>query len=92
MMKSRKTTLNKEEILLFHQANAPCQNSISTIAKLHDLNFELLLYPSYSPDLAPIVSYLFAYLTKCSPERDMAPMKQKQAYFEGLDKSFYRKE
>ena len=32
------------------------------MAKLHELHFELLPHPSYSPDLAPSDYYLFADL------------------------------
>ncbi|GJQ76651.1 hypothetical protein Trydic_g15510 [Trypoxylus dichotomus] len=54
--------------ILFHQDNAPCHKSIKTMAKLHELNFELLPHPPYSPDLAPSDYWLFADLKKCSPE------------------------
>ena len=33
---------NEEEKVLFHQDNAPCHMSIATVAKLHELHFELL--------------------------------------------------
>ncbi|EFN86254.1 hypothetical protein EAI_06637, partial [Harpegnathos saltator] len=38
--------------------------SIVTMAKLHKLNFELLLHPPYSLDLAPSDYWLFADLKK----------------------------
>ena len=34
------------------------------MAKLHELHFELLLHPPYSPDLAPSNYWLFADLKK----------------------------
>jgi [histone H3]-lysine36 N-dimethyltransferase SETMAR len=42
----------KKKKVLFHQDNAPVHESIKTTAKLHELGYELLLYPPYSPDLA----------------------------------------
>ena len=45
--------------------------------KLHELHFELLPHPPYSPDLAPSDYWLFADLkTKCSPERNSSEMKK----------------
>ena len=48
--------------VLFHQDNAPCQKSIATMAKLHELHFELLPHPPYFPNLAPSESNLFKNL------------------------------
>lgn len=60
-----------------------------------ELGFELLPHPPYSPDLAPSDYYLFANLKKMlagkrygSNEEVIA---ETEAYFEGLDKSFYKK-
>ena len=53
-----------KKIKLFHQDNAPCHKSIKTMTKLHELNFELLPHPSYSPDLALNDYWLFADLKK----------------------------
>lgn len=39
---------------MFHQINAPCDNSMKTMAKLDELSINLLPRPSYSPDLTPI--------------------------------------
>jgi [histone H3]-lysine36 N-dimethyltransferase SETMAR len=44
----------------FHQYNAPCHKSIKTTAKLHELGYELLPYPPYSPDFASSDFFLFA--------------------------------
>ena len=72
-----------------------CHKSIATMAKLHELHFELLLQPLYSPELAPSDYWLFADLKRMLlgkrfgsneeviPETDM--------YFEAKDKSFYEK-
>jgi hypothetical protein len=40
--------------MLFHQNNAPCDKSIKTWAKLHELGYEMLTYPPISPDLGPV--------------------------------------
>ncbi|GFX27499.1 mariner Mos1 transposase [Trichonephila clavipes] len=37
----------------FHQDNAPSLTSVVAMAKIHELWFELLDHPPYSPDLAP---------------------------------------
>ena len=60
----QKMATNEEEKLLFHQNNAPCHKSITTMAKLHELHFELLPHPHYSPDLAPTNYFLFADLKR----------------------------
>jgi len=48
----------------FHQDNAPCHKSIKTMTKLHELDFELLPHPPYSPNFAPRDYWLFADLKK----------------------------
>jgi len=50
--------------ILFYQDNAPCHKSIKTMTKLHELNFEFLPHPPYSPDLVPSDYWLFADLKK----------------------------
>ena len=55
--------MNKKKVL-FHQDNAPCHKTITTMAKLHELHFELLPHPPYSPDLAPNKFWLFADLKR----------------------------
>jgi [histone H3]-lysine36 N-dimethyltransferase SETMAR len=48
----------------FHQDNALCHKSIKTTAKLHELGYDLLPHPPYSPDLAPSDLILFADLKR----------------------------
>lgn len=55
----------KRKKVLF-QDNAPCYKSMTTMAKLHELHFDLLPRPPYSPDLAPN-SY---YLRVCRPKKN----------------------
>ena len=42
----------KKKKVLFHRDNAPCLKPIAKMGKLHELHFELLPHPPYSPDLA----------------------------------------
>ena len=53
--------LQKKKIL-FHQDNAPSHTSAVAMAKIHELRFELLDHPPYSPDLAPSDFFLFPHL------------------------------
>ena len=53
-----------KKYVLFYQDNAPCHKLIAMMSKLHDLHFELLLHPPYSPDLAPSNYWLFADLKR----------------------------
>ncbi|KAF7286632.1 hypothetical protein GWI33_004665 [Rhynchophorus ferrugineus] len=85
--------LKKNKVLL-HQDNAPCHKSVKTMAKIHELGFELLSHPPYSPDLAPSDYFLFSDLKRMlackkflSNEGVIAETK---AYFEAKDKSYYK--
>ena len=71
----RRPQMMKEKVL-FHQNNAPCHKSIATVAKLHELQFELTPHLPYSPDLAPSNYYLFADLKGMLQEKILAPMKK----------------
>lgn len=53
--------LQKKKVL-FHQDNAPSHTSTVAMAKIHELRFELLDHPPYSPDLAPSDFFLFPQL------------------------------
>lgn len=85
----------KKKKVLFHQDNAPCHKSMNTMVKLHDLHFELLPHPPYSPDLAPSDFYLFANLKKMLSGKKFKSndevIAESEAYFEGKDSSFYKK-
>ncbi|GFV72699.1 mariner Mos1 transposase [Trichonephila clavipes] len=54
----------KKKKVLFHQVNAQCHKSMKSMAKLHELSFELLPHPTYSPDLAPSDFFLFSDLKR----------------------------
>ena len=79
----------------FHQDNAPCHKSLKTMAKLYELGFELLPHSPYSPDLAPSDYWPFAQLKKWLAGRKFHSnnevITECETYFEGQDKSFYRK-
>ena len=57
----RRSHLQKNNIL-FHKDNAPSRTSAVAMAKIHELQFELLDHPPHSPDLAPSEFFLFPHL------------------------------
>ena len=85
----------KKKKVLFHQDNAACHKSIATMAKLHELHFELLLHPPYSPDLASSNYWLFANLKRMLQGKRFGSNEEvileTEAYFEAKDKSFNKK-
>lgn len=84
----------KKKKVLFHQDNAPCHKSMKTMAKLQELNFELLPHPPYSPDLAPSDFYLFSDLKRMLAGKkfraDDEVIAEVEAYFEAKDKSYFK--
>ena len=83
----------KKKKVPFHKNNAPCYKSITTMAKLHKLHFELLPHLPYSPNLVLSDYYLFAD-PKRILQRKRFVSNQKviahtEAYFKAKDKSFY---
>jgi [histone H3]-lysine36 N-dimethyltransferase SETMAR len=54
----------KKKKVLFMKKMHHQEQSIKTMAKLQELDFELLSHPSYSPDLAPSDFFLFLDLKK----------------------------
>ena len=89
-----KTTVNEVKVH-FHQDNAPCHKSITTMARSHELHFELLPHPPYPPDLAPSDYYLFADLKRMLQGKGFGTNEEviveTEAYFEAKVKSFYKK-
>lgn len=53
---------------LFHQDNAPAHRSAVAMAKLHELGYELVEHPPYSPDLAASDFFLFPNLKNGSED------------------------
>jgi hypothetical protein len=64
-MKSRKTTAPFEEKKCYFIKTMHCvHKSIKTTAKLHELGYELIHHPPYSPVLARSDFFLFADLNR----------------------------
>ncbi|GBP20516.1 Histone-lysine N-methyltransferase SETMAR [Eumeta japonica] len=51
-LKQKRPHLAKKKEL-FHQDNARVHTCLATMAKIHELRYELLPHPAYSPDLTP---------------------------------------
>ena len=85
----------KKKKVLFHQDNAPCHKSISTMAKLHEFHFELLLHQPSSSDLTPSDYWLFADLKRMHQGQRFGfneeVISENKAYFEAKDKSLKKK-
>lgn len=85
--------LQKKKVLL-HQDNAPSHKSVKTMAKIHELGFELLPHPPYSPDLAPSDYFLFSDLKRMLVGKKFSSneevIAETEAYFEANDKSYYK--
>lgn len=84
----------KKKKVLFHQDNAPCHKSMKTMAKLHELGYELLPHPPYTPDLAPSDFFLFADLKRMLAGKKFSTneevISESEAYFEAKEKSYYK--
>ena len=84
----------KKKKVLFHQDNTSCHKSITTMVKLHELYFELLPQPSYSPDSAPSDYYLFADLKRILQGKRFGSneevIAETEAYFEAKDQSIHK--
>ena len=91
---AKKRPRMKKKKVFFHQDNGSCHRTIATMAKLHELHFELLPYPPYSPDLAPSNYHLFADLKRMLQGKifgfNEEVIAETEAYFESKDKSFYK--
>ncbi|GFU02016.1 putative DD34D transposase [Nephila pilipes] len=64
------------------------------MAKIHELGFELLPPPPYSPDLAPSDYFLFSDLKRMLAGKKFSSneevIAETEAYFEAKDKSYYK--
>ena len=92
-----KDTRNKawfgKKKIIFHQDNAPLHTSVIAMAKLHELRYELLQQPPYSPDLVPSDFHLFPKLNIFLGGRRF-PTKgeltaELERYFAGLEESHF---
>ena len=77
--------------VLFHQDNARVH--VVSIAKFHELRYELLPHPPYSPDSAPSDNFLFANLKKWLGGNRFYSndeiISETNTYFEDLEKSYF---
>ena len=84
-------TLKKEEI---EKKQPQMKMKTTTMANLHELQFELLPHSPYSPELALSEYYLFVNLKRMLQERRFGSneevITETEAYFEAKDK-FYKK-
>lgn len=91
-LKQKRPHLAKKKVL-FHQDNARVHTCLVTMAKIHELRYELLPHPAYSPDLAPCDYYLFPNLKKWLGgkrfESNEEVITETNAYFESLEKTYY---
>ena len=92
---AKKTPPQMKKKVLFHQDNAPYYKSIATMAKLHELHFELLPYTPYSLDLAPSNYWLFADFKRMLQGKRFGSnedvISKIDTYFEVKDKLFFEK-
>ena len=83
----------KKKKIFFHDANSPSHTSNIGHAKNHELGFESLLHPSYSPNLAPSYYYLFPNLKRWLCGRRFESNEevewQTEGYFGRFEKSYY---
>lgn len=93
-IKIKRPHLAKKKII-FHQDNAPAHTSMIAMAKLHELRYELLPHPPYSPDLAPSDYFLFPNLKRWLQGKKFYTNEEVEwetdVYFEALDKDYYTK-
>lgn len=79
--------------ILFHQDNARVHTCAVAMAKIHELHYELVPHPPYSPDLAPCDYFLFPNLKKWLGGKRFRSneeiIEETNAYFEGLEKLYY---
>ena len=78
-----------------YQENALYNKLITTMAKLHELHFKLLLHSLYSPDLAPRDYWLFVDIKRMLQGKRFGSNEEvileTEAYFDAKEKSFYKK-
>ena len=84
----------KKKKMFFQQDNASCHKLIATMAKLHELLFELPLNQRYSTDLVPSDKWLLADLKRILQSKRFGSndevISETEAYSEAKDKSFYK--
>jgi len=92
ILKKKRPHLTKKK-MLFHQDNARVHTCPAPMAKFNEFRYELLPHPAYSSDSAPCDYFLFSNLKKWFGGKKFTTGEQliveTEAYFEGLDKSYY---
>ena len=86
----------KKKKVLFHQGNGTMSQVDCNDGKLHELHFELLPQPRYSPDLVPSDFKLFTDLKMILQRKRFGSneevISETEAYFETRDTSFNKKD
>lgn len=84
--------LSKRRVLFQHD-NVPAYNSSITVAKLNELDFELIPHAPNSPDLGPSNFFLFPNMKKWLAGKRFSStteiINETNSYFDGLDNSYY---
>ena len=79
--------------VLFHQDNAPAHKCAVAMAKLHQLGYELVDHPPYSPDLAASDFFLFPNLKNWLGGRRFVSndevMTETSHYFSELQQNYF---
>ena len=92
-IREKRPGLAKKKIL-FHQDNARPHTCVLAMAKIHELKYELLPHPPYSPDMAPSDFHLFPKLKIFLGGRRFSSNEELIAgveeYFAGLEESDFR--
>lgn len=85
----------KKKQILFHHDHTPCQGSVTTMAKMNELNFELVPHPPLSPDLSPSNYWLIPALKKTLSGKKFTSNNEviaaAEAFFDEQDSLFYWK-
>ncbi|KAF7264992.1 hypothetical protein GWI33_021776 [Rhynchophorus ferrugineus] len=85
---------NRRKTAAFEEKERAASPRQCTLSKIHELGFELLPHPPYSPDLAPRDYFLFSDLKRMLGGKKFSSneevIAETQAYFEAKDKSYYK--
>ncbi|GFX72110.1 histone-lysine N-methyltransferase SETMAR [Trichonephila clavipes] len=80
---------------VFHEDNARPQTSVVTRRNFWELGWEVLMYPPYSPDLAPSDYYLFLALHNFLSEKKLGSREDCEnrslKFFANKDQGFYER-
>jgi [histone H3]-lysine36 N-dimethyltransferase SETMAR len=91
-IRSKRPGLQRKSVL-FLQDNAPAHKAAVVMAKLHELRYQLVDHPPYSPDLAPSDFFLFAKLKKhlsgVKYSTNDAVVAATEGFFDDLDGEFF---